>query len=146
MKIITKAKREQLNGKIEPLRQRVETWRGTRASNEKMPEELWVEATELAREYGVSPVQGMLRIDYRGLERRVFGGRRGGEVKTKPVAVSKAAPAFVELPTGMMPSSRRVEHTVELEDATGRRMTMKVSGGAVAELLPLAQACWRPTV
>lgn len=145
MKIITKAKREELRGKIEPLRQRVETWRTTRGSNEKMPEDLWVEATELAREYGVSPVQGILRIDYRGLERRVFGGRRAGEVKDKTVAGPRATPAFVELPAAMH-VSRRVEHTVELEDATGRRMTMKVSGGAVAELLPLAQAFWRPTV
>src|SRR5919109_3124474 len=101
MKIITKAKREELNGKIEPLRQRVETWRGTRASNEKMPEDLWVEATELARDYGVSPVQGILRIDYRGLERRVFGGRRVDQVKDKTVTESKAAPAFVELPAAM---------------------------------------------
>jgi hypothetical protein len=143
MRIITRAKREELSGKIDPLRQRVETWRATRARNEKMPEDLWVEATELAREYGVSPVQGILRIDYRGLERRVFGGRRGGEVRDKAVAGPKA-PAFVELPAAMS-VSRRVEHTVELEDAMGRRMTMRVSGGAVAELLPMAQAFWRPT-
>jgi hypothetical protein len=39
----------------------------------------------------------------------------------------------------------RTEHTVELEDSAGRRMTIKVSGASLAELLPLAQAFWRPT-
>jgi hypothetical protein len=66
-------------------------------------------------------------------------------VKEEAADQTKTAPAFVELSPGLTPA-RRVEHTVELEDATGRRMTMKVSGGGVAELLPLAQAFWRPTV
>jgi len=75
------------------------------------------------------------------LERRVYGGRRPGAAGTK--VSEKAAATFVELPA--VAPMRRVEHVVELEDATGRRMTMKISGGAVAELLPLAQAFWRPS-
>ncbi len=105
-----------------------------------MPEELWNAATELAKVYGVSPVQGLLRIDYRGLERRVFGGRRPGRELARTDTV-KSSPAFVELP--VVPSPRRVEHTVELEDGMGRRMTLRVHGGPLAELLPLAEAFWR---
>ncbi len=135
MNPITKAKRAELVEKIAPLRQRIEGWRVARRRNEKMPEELWGPATELARDYGVSPVQGILRIDYRGLERRVFGGRRPGR---EPGKTPTAAAAFVELPA--LTPSRRVEHTVELEDATGRRMTLKVSGGQLAEQIPLAEA------
>ena len=103
-----------------------------------MPEELWAPAAELAKEYGVSPVQGILRIDYRGLERRVFGGRRPGRELAR---VGKSSEAFVEVP--LLAPPRRVEHTVELEDAMGRRMRLRFTGGQLAELLPLAEAFWR---
>jgi hypothetical protein len=136
MNTITQAKREELAAKIEPLRQQIETWRRTRARNEPMPEAMWVVATGLAKEYGVSPVQRILRIDYRGLEYRALGVRKAGS-KAGPVRA-----AFVELPAP--PSARRAEHSVELEDGAGRRMTVKVCGGNLAELLPLAQAFWRP--
>ena len=39
---------------------------------------------------------------------------------------------------------RRAEPTVELEDGAGRRMTIKAGGGNLAELLPWAEAFWRP--
>ncbi len=135
MNTITQAKREELAAKIEPLRQQIESWRRTRARNEPMPEPLWAVATGLAKEYGVSPVQRILRIDYRGLEYRALGVRKSS-AKAGP-----ARAAFVELPAP--PSPRRAEHSVELEDGAGRRMTVKVCGGNLAELLPLAQAFWR---
>jgi hypothetical protein len=82
-------------------------------------------------------VQRILRIDYRGLEYRALGVRKTS-AKGRP-----AGAAFVELPAP--PSPRRVEHSVELEDGAGRRMSVKVCGGNLAELLPLAQAFWRPS-
>lgn len=132
MNIIPKAKREELLAKIEPLRQQVDAWRKTRAANEPMPEPLWQAATDLAKTYGVSPVQGILRIDYRGLQRRALGIQHLGP--------KKPAVKFVELPP-LVPV-RRVEHTVELEDAAGRKMTMRVGDGNLSELLPWAQAFW----
>jgi len=85
-------------------------------------------------------VQRILRIDYRGLERRALG-------IVEPPSKGRANPnpgvrqSFVELPT--LPS-RRTEHVVELEDGTGRKLTVKVVGGPLGEVLPLAQAFWRP--
>ena len=106
-----------------------------------MPESLWEGATQLAKEFGVSPVQGILRIDYRGLEYRATGvDKSNGTAKAPPAAKA----AFVELPALVSP--RRAEHLIELEDAAGRKMTVKVCGGNLAELLPLAQAFWRPSV
>ena len=138
MNAITRDRHEELKGRIEPLRQQVENWRKIKGSNEKMPEPLWEEAIELAKVYGVSPVQKILRIDYRGLERRALG-------INKPAA--KARPAgkqsFIELPS--LPT-RRAEHLVELEDGTGRKLSLKVAAGHLAEVLPLAQAFWRPGV
>ena len=101
-----------------------------------MPETFWPEAVDLAKQYGVSPVQKILRIDYRGLERRTLG-------IVKPVRKARApAPSsFVELPTL---ATRRAEHWVELEDGSGRKLSLKVSAGHLSEVLPLVQAFWRP--
>lgn len=136
MNAITRERHEELKGRIEPLRQQVEEWRKHKGSNEKMPEPLWEAAIELAKVYGVSPVQRILRIDYRGLERRALG-------INKPALKARSAvrPSFIELPS--LPA-RRAEHQVELEDGSGRKLSLKVAAGHLAEVLPLAQAFWRP--
>jgi hypothetical protein len=137
MNAITREQHEELKIRIEPLRQQVESWRKTKVSNsEEMPAALWEEAITLAKVYGVSPVQRILRIDYRGLERRALG-------IIKPPAKGRAPerPRFLELPSLPL---RRAEHLVELEDGTGRKLSLKVAAGHLAEVLPLAQAFWRP--
>lgn len=137
MNAMTRERHEELRVRIEPLRERVEEWRRNKGINEKMPEPLWEAATELAKVYGVSPVQGILRIDYRGLERRALGREQSA------AQVRAGKPRFIELaslPTG------RAEHVVELEDAAGRRLSVRVPAGHLAEVLPLAQAFWRPGV
>ena len=136
MNAITREQREELKVRIEPLRQQVELWRKNKGNNEKMPEPLWEEAIALAKVYGVSPVQRILRIDYRGLERRALGIIKP-PAKGHPVLRQ----SFVELPA--LPG-RRPEHLVELEDGTGRKLSVKVAAGHLAEVLPLAQAFWRP--
>jgi hypothetical protein len=142
MNAISREQHEELKNRIEPLRQQVEGWRANKGNNEKMPAPLWEQAIALAKIYGVSPVQRILRIDYRGLERRALG-------IVKPPSKAGSNPSrslrqsFVELPAL---SSRRAEHVVELEDSTGRKLTVKVVGGQLGEVLPLAQAFWRPSV
>jgi hypothetical protein len=138
MNMITESKRNELVARIRPLCKQVESWRKMRAGNEPMPKPLWEAATELAKVYGVSPVQRILRIDYRGLERRALGT---GKPHPKPRPRSQS---FVELPP--LAPLRRAEQTLELEDGAGRRMTIKVCGGNLAEALPLAQAFWRPAL
>jgi hypothetical protein len=135
MKTISKEKREELITKIQPLLEQVEAWRRERRPNEHMPESLWAPATELAKVYGLAPVQGILRIDYRGLQRRVSGIR----IPSHP---QKPAARFVELPA--LTPARRSEQVVELEDGAGRKMVLKVCGGSLAEIVPLVQAFWRP--
>jgi len=141
---ITETQREELATKIEPLRQQVEAWRRSRPPGQRMPEPLWEAATALAKEFGISPVQRVLRVDYRGLEYRATGVDKS---KAERAGLRSPAPPkspFVELPALAAP--RRAEHTIELEDGSGRKMTMKVCGGNLTELLPLAQAFWRPAV
>ena len=140
MNMISKEKREELAAKIEPLRLQIQAWRQSRPLGQRMPEPLWEAATQLAKEYGVAPVQGILRVDYRGLENRVTGVSPSASAKTP----APAQRMFVELPALVAP--RRVEHTIELEDGAGRKLTVKVSGGNLSEVLPLAQAFWRPSL
>ena len=131
---------KELKTRIEPLRVRVEAWRKNKTNHEKMPEALWAEATALARLHGVSSVQGILRIDYRGLERRARGSLQPAVKAQAPAA---GPPRFVELPSLAV---RRPEHLLELEDGTGRKLSLRVAAGHLAEALPLAQAFWRPGV
>jgi len=141
MNAITRQQHAELKIRIEPLCQRVATWRQHKAGNEHMPEALWAGAIGLAKIYGVSPVQRILRIDYWGLERRALGILKP-PAKARPVVRQPAAPqGFIELPSL---SPRRAEHLVELEDGTGRKLSLKVAAGHLAEVLPLAQAFWRP--
>ena len=70
MNAITPERHQELKARIEPLRQELETWRKNKTGNQLTPETFWEGAVELAKLYGVSPVQKILRIDYRGLERR----------------------------------------------------------------------------
>lgn len=135
MNAITRERHEELKVRIAPLLQQVESWRKNKSSNEKMPVPLWEGAIELAKVYGVSPVQRILRIDYRGLERRALGINKAA-ARARPVE----RPSFIELPS--LPV-RRAEHLVELEDGTGRKLSLKIAAGHLAEVLPLTQAFWR---
>ena len=134
--MIPETKRQELLVAIEPLHQKVDHWRKTRTANEHMPESLWEEATGLAKTFGVAAVQGILRIDYRGLKRRALG-------LPTPSPAPKSPPRFVELPP-LMAVTRRAEHTVELEDGAGRRLTVRVASGNLAEVLPLLPTFFRP--
>jgi len=72
--MITPESREELAAQIEPLRHRVEAWRQSQPGrSQPMPEPLWEAAIALAKSYGVSPVQRILRINDRGLEYRALG-------------------------------------------------------------------------
>jgi hypothetical protein len=139
MNAITPERHQELKARIEPLRQQLETWRKNKTGNELTPEAFWAGAVELAKLYGVSPVQKILRIDYRGLQRRTLGiPQPAGQARA---AARAPARGFIELPSL---SARRAEHLVELEDGTGRKLSLKVAAGHLAEVLPLAQAFWRP--
>jgi hypothetical protein len=53
------------------LRRRVEQWRRRRPKRRAMPEELWLEAVELARQFGVHPISRDLTVSYTALKKKV---------------------------------------------------------------------------
>jgi hypothetical protein len=115
---------------LEPLRQRLEEFRRTRAKRSALPEELWQEAAQAARRHGVNLTAKILRLAYSGLKNRAEGNdRRKGKKK------ESAIPTFVEL---IGPVAGGVTScTVEVEAVQGKlRLDLKaVTAGELAGLI-----------
>ena len=67
--------------KLEQLRQRLEEFRSTHALRTRLPESLWVAATELAKRHGMYQTARALHLDYAGLK-KANRESRPGETKT----------------------------------------------------------------
>ena len=115
---------------LDEVRTRFENWRQNRRGKQRIPEELWSAAIELARRDGVSPTAAALHLD-------------GGKLKRRMVAAdsesSKAMPpTFVEL---MAPTVDLRECTIELE---GRKSKLRIhwKGATAADVSTLSRALW----
>ena len=60
-------------GAIEQLQRQLDEFRNAQPHRTKLPETLWQAAVELARQHGVYSVAHPLRLDYRGLKKRLDG-------------------------------------------------------------------------
>lgn len=127
-------KSKQFFSEMERVRRPLEAWRRTRKHGERIPEGLWTAMASLAKTYGINPVSQALRVEYYGLKRRVTKDNSG-----HPSAPSR--PAFVELTA--LPACREAGCTVELEDRSGAKMTLRLDQGNGVDALVLAQAFWR---
>jgi hypothetical protein len=129
------AKRTRLaTARVQQLRKRIDHWRSTRVKLWPMPAALWGEATVLARELGVHPVQRALRLNHESLRRRV-------EEATFPRGSAEAAGEFVELSgaqlLGLPVSGGPV---IELADGNGIRLTVRLAAGSALDLAQLVAA------
>lgn len=117
---------------LQPLAERLKAWRAARTRGQRIPQELWAAATELARVHGLHPTAATLKLNYYGLQRRLSGGlvqpkRRG----CRPTFVELAAPAV---------SSRMDEPgTIEWVQASGARLTLRLPHASPKDLLPVVQ-------
>ena len=100
-----------------------ERWRQRRRPRERIPEELWRQAAELACACGVNRTARALRLDYNALKKHLpaatGSGRRTAE--------------FVEILPGAMPAGRP-ECLIEVEDAGGAKMRVHVQGRSLPDL------------
>ena len=104
----------------QPLAQRFKTWRASRRRGERIPEELWQAAAELARCDGLSPTAARLKLSYHDLKRRLPDGgasRRNGFRE----------PVFVEVPA------------VPLAPSGGARLILRFTSASPSDLLPVVQ-------
>ena len=74
------------------LAQRLTAWRDTRTRGQRIPEDIWREAVELARAHGLSPTTTALKLNYYDLQRRVGAGRAlGKRLAPQPTFVALSA-------------------------------------------------------
>lgn len=146
--------RESIPAEVESLANRLDAYRRSRRRQRRLPESLWTQATELARKHGVWRVQRVLRLNYADLKRRA-------EAFPSPVTGS-ARPAFVEVNATpswtsappcrpkspepcaeISPSFAGAAAILELEDRTGRKLTVRLAGEDCGDrLAALARALW----
>ena len=113
---------------------RLGTYRSKPGRSKRLPDAIWRSAADLAREHGVSRVANALQLNYGDLKRRVQSN--GKRVKRG----SDPAKKFVEIGPGI--SLWSTGCAVEMEDGSGRKMTVRSGQPAGVELVDLAKAFW----
>jgi hypothetical protein len=115
---------------LDEARTRFEIWRQNRRGKERIPEELWSAAIELARRNGVNPTAAALHLDGGKLKRRM--------VAANCVSGKAAPPTFVEL---IAPTVDQPECTIELEGRKGK-LRIHWKGATSADVAALSRALW----
>jgi hypothetical protein len=119
---------------IEPLRAKIEGWRGSRSKSKAMPEPLWQEACAAARKLGTAQVAKALRLNYANLKERLLPPRQERPREPKrsrlPQVVSSE---FLDLGrvADLNPRRGTEPMVVELVAADGTRLTIRTSDAGV---------------
>ena len=130
---------------LEKVQHRFTAWRNAKRQGERIPEELWSSATELAREIGINRVANALHLDYTKLKHRV-NGPVASKTNTPLTAAGPASaphadrPAFVEFAVEAV--CRRPEAVVEFEGRCGK-ITLRLAEHNLAEIVALVEALSR---
>lgn len=119
------------------LRRRLERWRRGRCKNAgRLPHQLWQLAAEVARIEGVAKTASALQLDRNRLEQWVAR-------EAAPPPATEVGPAFVELPP--LAWGHQAQCMLELEDASGRKLRISLSGDAIGQVRELSERLWRST-
>jgi hypothetical protein len=126
--------------KLSDVAQAFEQWRAEKVGKKPLPEALWAQATEAAREHGTTRTAQLLRLNHSALKRRLAADRGGKKAESALVP----AQTFVELPSGASagwPCPPR-EATLEVEDAAGFRLRLVLRGLEPREVAAAARELW----
>lgn len=115
---------------LHPLAERLKAWRATRTRGQRVPEDLWDAATDLARVRGLNSTAAALKLNYYSLQRRLSGGRGSRKGRLTP------AP-FVELTSSALAPDLGQRGTLELVQASGARLILRLPNARPRDLLPL---------
>jgi hypothetical protein len=118
---------------IAQLQRELEQIRSTQPPRSKLPESLWGAAVELARQHGIYRVAHALRLDYKGLKKRLNSVASGRQSASKT--------AFVELVT---PPPTMPEYIIEFESVSGGKIRIQRKAAAPPDWASLLGA-WRET-
>ena len=134
-------KRREESADIAEVRERIDRWRAMRTKRSPMPAPLWDAAVRLAQTHGIYPIARRLPLNYTSLKGRIVGASGGSE----PRAAPPAAPRFVELrptPRPLVASPLPTGSSVELVDARGETLTIRVGHGERLDVVGLARTFW----
>ncbi len=130
--------RSALPARVSQLRGRIERWRRERPERSPMPAELWGSAVSLARRHGVYPIARALGVDYGALKKRVARCPKGAEKS------GKSSPEFIELAPGpWLGRADSAGMVVELWDAEGAKLVVRLADRDGLDVRDLAEAFWR---
>ena len=143
--------RRELPARLEGVRRRFERWRERREGRDRIPDSLWAAAARAAGRYGLSMTANALRVNYHALQKHLAATTAGdGHVVEKRIgrrtAVAGDGPEtegtspFVELPA--FASAGACECFVELEDASGAKMRVRLRGVGTPDLAALGRSFW----
>jgi hypothetical protein len=117
---------------LEEVERRWTRWRRGRERG-RAPNELWRLAADMAAVHGVERTAMRLKLDAERL--------RDELQQQQGVAGGSAPMSFVEL--SPFPTSPGGEWTVELEEASGRKLRITCKGSSTAQAIQVAQGLWR---
>jgi hypothetical protein len=115
---------------LDEVRTRFENWRQHRQGKQRIPDELWTAAIEVARRDGVNPTAAALHLDGGKLKRRMMAA---DSVQGKAMP-----PTFVEL---LAPAVDLRDCTIELEGRKGK-LRIHWKGATAADVATLSRALW----
>ncbi|HEX2941431.1 MAG TPA: hypothetical protein VHO91_10310 [Rhodopila sp.] len=117
----------------------IEQWRRRHRPRARLPDELWREAVELARTYGINPTARALRLDYYSLKKRLIVEAGEDQRTAKPPAEVHRAPEFLEILPGGLPA-QRPQCVVEIEEAGGVKLRIHLQGGDFPDVAAITRA------
>jgi len=88
---------------MQKLHRRFVHWRSSHTGRLPIPEPLWAEAAELARERGINATAKVLHLEYAKLKEKTLaqkqevGSKRSGTAASRRMRRQPEPPAFVEL-------------------------------------------------
>ncbi len=127
-----------VDGELEAVRERIEHWRRTRKKRTAMSAELWAAAISLVEERGVHAVAQALKLSHDKLKLRSLEAELAGQHRPSPetdfVELSGAHVFGAPVPT---------VSEVELSNAEGARMTIRLEAGHAVDVVGLSDAFWR---
>ena len=126
----TSAKSRIAPPQLQRLAQRLKAWRSTRVAGQRIPQELWKEAAELASVHGLSRTATALQLSYYDLQSRISGS-------SAPRRPRVPVTHFVELAAPTGPAGLHQQGTLELVQSSGARLTLRLPNATPKDLLPI---------
>ena len=132
MGTISKARQRPDLSALQQLAQRLKVWRTTRRHGQRIPDQYWKAATDLARVHGLHPTSATLKLNYYDLQRRLQARRAPRTRRPTPAT-------FVELPPAPWPPGLGERGTVEVVHTSGARLNLRLPNARPKDLLPLVR-------